>query len=106
MPAFVLLLACQDHVDADAGQPSVDEDLRPQNPQFGHHVPQRSAHRPDPDEGVDAAAAAKGVKGVEVNYIYGGQFFGDADITAVNEAPLSSRMGIDVQKSSSSDCSR
>ena len=83
MPAFVLLLACQDHVDADAGQPSVDEDLRPQNPQFGHHVPQRSAHRPDPDEGVDAAAAAKGVEGVEVNYIYGGQFFGDADITAV-----------------------
>ena len=34
-------------------------------------------------QGVDAAAAAKGVEGVEVNYIYGGQFFGDADITAV-----------------------
>ena len=83
MPVFVLLLACQDHVDADAGQPSVDEDLRPQNPQFGHHVPQRSAHRPDSDEGVDAAAAAKGVEGVEVNYIYGGQFNGDGDITAV-----------------------
>ena len=34
-------------------------------------------------QGVDAAAAAKGVKGVEVNYIYGGQFYGDGDITAV-----------------------
>ena len=34
-------------------------------------------------QGVDAAAAAKGVEGVEVNYIYGGQFNGDGDITAV-----------------------
>ncbi len=34
-------------------------------------------------QGVDAAAAAKGVEGVEVNYIYGGQFYGDGDITAV-----------------------
>ena len=33
-------------------------------------------------QGVDAAAAEMGIQ-VEVNYIYGGQFFGDADITAV-----------------------
>ena len=34
-------------------------------------------------QGVDAAAADLGLTDVEVNYIYGGQFFGDADITAV-----------------------
>ncbi len=33
-------------------------------------------------QGVDAAAAELGVQ-VELNYVYGGQFFGDADITAV-----------------------
>lgn len=33
-------------------------------------------------QGVDAAAAEDGVEGVEVNYAYGNQFFGDADITA------------------------
>ena len=33
-------------------------------------------------QGVDAAAAELGVQ-VELNYIYGGQFYGDADITAV-----------------------
>ena len=33
-------------------------------------------------QGVDAAAAELGVN-VELNYVYGGQFFGDADITAV-----------------------
>ena len=34
-------------------------------------------------QGVDAAAAELGLTDVKVNYIYGGQFFGDADITAV-----------------------
>ena len=34
-------------------------------------------------QGVDAAAADMGLTDVTVNYIYGGQFFGDADITAV-----------------------
>ena len=34
-------------------------------------------------QGADAAAAEDGVEGVEMKYIYGGQFFGDADITAV-----------------------
>ncbi len=34
-------------------------------------------------QGVDAAAAAMGLTDVKVNYVYGGQFFGDADITAV-----------------------
>ena len=34
-------------------------------------------------QGVDAAAADLGLTDVKVNYIYGGQFFGDADITAV-----------------------
>ena len=34
-------------------------------------------------QGVDAAAADLGLTDVNVNYIYGGQFFGDADITAV-----------------------
>ena len=34
-------------------------------------------------QGVDAAAADLGLPDVKVNYIYGGQFFGDADITAV-----------------------
>ena len=34
-------------------------------------------------QGVDAAAADMGLTDVKVNYIYGGQFFGDADITAV-----------------------
>ena len=33
-------------------------------------------------QGVDAAAAELGLTDVKVNYIYGGQFFGDADITA------------------------
>ena len=33
-------------------------------------------------QGVDAAAKELGIN-VELNYIYGGQFFGDADITAV-----------------------
>ena len=33
-------------------------------------------------QGVDAAAAELGIQ-VELNYVYGGQFFGDADITAV-----------------------
>ena len=33
-------------------------------------------------QGIDAAAAELGIE-VEVNYIYGGQFYGDADITAV-----------------------
>ena len=34
-------------------------------------------------QGVDAAAADMGLTDVKVNYIYGGQFCGDADITAV-----------------------
>ncbi len=34
-------------------------------------------------QGVDAAAADMGLTDVKLNYIYGGQFFGDADITAV-----------------------
>ena len=34
-------------------------------------------------QGVDAAAAELGLTDVKVNYVYGGQFFGDADITAV-----------------------
>ena len=34
-------------------------------------------------QGVDAAAADLGLTDVKVNYIYGGQVFGDADITAV-----------------------
>ena len=34
-------------------------------------------------QGVDAAAAELGLTDVKLNYIYGGQFFGDADITAV-----------------------
>ena len=34
-------------------------------------------------QGVDAAAADLGLTDVKVIYIYGGQFFGDADITAV-----------------------
>ena len=34
-------------------------------------------------QGVDAAAAELGLKDVEVKYVYGGQFYGDADITAV-----------------------
>ena len=34
-------------------------------------------------QGVDAAAADLGLTDVKVNYIYGDQFFGDADITAV-----------------------
>ena len=34
-------------------------------------------------QGVDAAAADLSLTDVKVNYIYGGQFFGDADITAV-----------------------
>ena len=34
-------------------------------------------------QGVDAAAKDLGLTDVKVNYIYGGQFFGDADITAV-----------------------
>ena len=34
-------------------------------------------------QGVDAAAADLGLTDVKVNYIYGVQFFGDADITAV-----------------------
>ena len=33
-------------------------------------------------QGCDAAAAALGLKDVEVKYAYGNQFFGDADITA------------------------
>ena len=33
--------------------------------------------------GVDAAAADLGLSDVTVKYVYGGQFFGDADITAV-----------------------
>ena len=33
-------------------------------------------------QGVDAAAAELGLTDVKLNYIYGGQFFGDADITA------------------------
>jgi basic membrane protein A len=33
-------------------------------------------------QGVDAAAEEGGVEGVEIKYVYGGQFFGDADITA------------------------
>ena len=34
-------------------------------------------------QGVDAAAVELGLTDVSVNYVYGGQFFGDADITAV-----------------------
>ena len=34
-------------------------------------------------QGVDAAAADMGLTDVKVNYVYGGQFKGDADITAV-----------------------
>ena len=34
-------------------------------------------------QGVDAAAAELGLTDVSLNYVYGGQFFGDADITAV-----------------------
>jgi basic membrane protein A len=34
-------------------------------------------------QGVDAAAADLGLSDVTVKYVYGGQFFGDADITAV-----------------------
>ena len=34
-------------------------------------------------QGVDAAAADMGLTDVTLKYIYGGQFFGDADITAV-----------------------
>ncbi len=34
-------------------------------------------------QGVDAAAAGLGLSDVTVKYVYGGQFFGDADITAV-----------------------
>jgi len=34
-------------------------------------------------QGVDAAAADLGLTDVSLNYVYGGQFFGDADITAV-----------------------
>lgn len=33
-------------------------------------------------QGADAAAGEVGVDGVEIKYVYGGQFFGDADITA------------------------
>ncbi len=33
-------------------------------------------------QGADAAAQEGGVEGVEIKYVYGGQFFGDADITA------------------------
>ena len=33
-------------------------------------------------QGADAAASEGGVDGVEIKYVYGGQFFGDADITA------------------------
>ena len=33
-------------------------------------------------QGVDAAAADMGLTDVKVNYVYGGQFFGDADIAA------------------------
>ncbi len=33
-------------------------------------------------QGADAAANEAGVDGVEIKYVYGGQFFGDADITA------------------------
>lgn len=33
-------------------------------------------------QGADAAAEEGGVEGVEIKYVYGGQFFGDADITA------------------------
>ena len=36
-------------------------------------------------QGVDAAAADMGLTDVKVNYIYGGQFFGDADITAADD---------------------
>ena len=34
-------------------------------------------------QGVDAAAAALGLTDVKLNYVYGGQFYGDSDITAV-----------------------
>ena len=34
-------------------------------------------------QGVDAAAAEMGLTDVTLNYVYGGQFFGDADITGV-----------------------
>ena len=34
-------------------------------------------------QGADAAAADMGLTDVKLNYVYGGQFFGDADITAV-----------------------
>ena len=33
-------------------------------------------------QGADAAAGELGLTDVEINYVYGGQFFGDADITA------------------------
>ena len=33
-------------------------------------------------QGADAAAEEDGVQDVEIKYVYGGQFFGDADITA------------------------
>ena len=33
-------------------------------------------------QGADAAASEAGIDGVEIKYVYGGQFFGDADITA------------------------
>ena len=34
-------------------------------------------------QGADAAAGELGLSDVEIKYVYGGQFFGDADITAV-----------------------
>ena len=34
-------------------------------------------------QGADAAAAALGLTDVKLNYVYGGQFYGDSDITAV-----------------------
>lgn len=33
-------------------------------------------------QGADAAATEDSISGVEIKYVYGGQFFGDADITA------------------------
>ena len=33
-------------------------------------------------QGADAAASEAGISDVEIKYVYGGQFFGDADITA------------------------
>ena len=47
-------------------------------------------------QGVDAAAADLGLTDVTVNYVYGGQFFGDADITAVMDTWYAGEDGLTV----------